>query len=189
MKEPPTFKKPPAGKEPPPNTAPPFKKPPACAKDAADVPIKAPPGDIAAVKLIESKAHGADVILLIAASLPRKDILRLSTSAKNLGLEVLLEVHNEEELERGLMPTIDLLGVNNRNLKTFEVSIQISLELASKIPDNFVKVSESGISSVAAIQELKKVGYSGFLIGENFMKTSDPMISAYNFIKKVENEI
>ena len=137
-------------------------------------------------QLIESKAHGADVILLIAASLPRKDILRLSTSAKNLGLEVLLEVHNEEELERGLMPTIDLLGVNNRNLKTFEVSIQISLELASKIPDNFVKVSESGISSVAAIQELKKVGYSGFLIGENFMKTTNPGQAATEFINIIE---
>tara|TARA_S200000501_G_scaffold267586_1_gene251315 strand:+ start:2128 stop:2913 length:786 start_codon:yes stop_codon:yes gene_type:complete len=137
-------------------------------------------------QLIESKAHGADVILLIAASLPRKDILRLSTSAKNLGLEVLLEVHNEEELERGLMPTIDLLGVNNRNLKTFEVSIQISLELAAKIPDDFVKVSESGISSVAAIQELKKVGYSGFLIGEKFMKTTNPGQAATEFINIIE---
>ena len=137
-------------------------------------------------QLIESKAHGADVILLIAASLPRKDILRLSTSAKNLGLEVLLEVHNEEELERGLMPTIDLLGVNNRNLKTFEVSIQISLELAAKIPDDFIKVSESGISSVAAIQELKKAGYSGFLIGEKFMKTTNPGQAATEFINIIE---
>ena len=137
-------------------------------------------------QLIEAKAHGADVILLIAAALPRKDILSLSTSAKNLGLEVLLEVHNEEELERGLMPTIDLLGVNNRNLKTFEVSIHISLELAAKIPDDFVKVSESGISSVAAIQELKKVGYSGFLIGENFMKTTNPGQAATNFINAIE---
>ena len=137
-------------------------------------------------QLIESKAHGADVILLIAAALSRRDILSLSTSAKNLSLEVLLEVHNEEELERGLMPTIDLLGVNNRNLKTFEVSIQISLELASKIPDNFVKVSESGISSVAAIQELKKVGYSGFLIGENFMKTTNPGQAATEFINIIE---
>ena len=137
-------------------------------------------------QLIEAKAHGADVILLIAAALPRKDILSLSTSAKNLGLEVLLEVHNEEELERGLMPTIDLLGVNNRNLKTFEVSIHISLELAAKIPDDFVKVSESGISSVAAIQELKKVGYSGFLIGENFMKTTNPGQAATEFINAIE---
>ena len=137
-------------------------------------------------QLIEAKAHGADVILLIAAALPRKDILSLSTSAKNLGLEVLLEVHNEEELERGLMPTIDLLGVNNRNLKTFEVSIHISLELAAKIPDDFVKVSESGISSVAAIQKLKKVGYSGFLIGENFMKTTNPGQAATEFINAIE---
>lgn len=137
-------------------------------------------------QLIEAKAHGADVILLIAAALNRKEIQTLSTKAKGLGLEVLLEVHNQEELEKALMPSLDLLGVNNRNLKTFEVSIDTSLELASKIPDQFLKVSESGISSIASITILRNKGYRGFLIGEHFMKTENPGAAAADFIKTIE---
>jgi len=137
-------------------------------------------------QLVEAKAHGADVILLIAAALDQNQIHTLSTSAKRLGLEVLLEVHNQEELEKGLMPSIDLLGVNNRNLKTFEVSIETSMALAPKIPDEFLKVSESGISEVAAIEKLRTVGYRGFLIGERFMKTDNPGAAAASFIKTLE---
>jgi indole-3-glycerol phosphate synthase len=137
-------------------------------------------------QLIEAKAHGADLILLIAAVLTRTEIQRLSSAAQQLDLEVLLEVHNQEELEKSLMPTLDLLGVNNRNLKTFEVSLETSRDLASKIPDEFVKVSESGISEVAAIQELKRYGYHGFLVGENFMKTANPGAAAKEFITQLE---
>ena len=137
-------------------------------------------------QLIEAKAHGADLILLIAAVLTRTEIQRLSSAAQQLDLEVLLEVHNQEELEKSLMPTLDLLGVNNRNLKTFEVSLETSRDLASKIPDEFVKVSESGISEVAAIQELKRYGYQGFLVGENFMKTVNPGAAAKEFITQLE---
>jgi indole-3-glycerol phosphate synthase len=137
-------------------------------------------------QLIEAKAHGADLILLIAAVLTRTEIQRLSSAAQQLDLEVLLEVHNQEELEKSLMPTLDLLGVNNRNLKTFEVSLETSRDLASKIPDEFVKVSESGISEVAAIQELKRYGYQGFLVGENFMKTANPGAAAKEFITQLE---
>ena len=115
--------------------------------------------------------------------------MKFSTFAKKLGLEVLLEVHNIEELEKSIMPSLDLLGVNNRNLKTFEVDLNISKSLVDKIPDEFVKVSESGISNVKTIQELKTCGYQGFLIGENFMKTDNPGAAAANFIKQLENEI
>jgi indole-3-glycerol phosphate synthase len=134
-------------------------------------------------QLIEAKAHGADVILLIAAVLDRTQIKHLSETAQSLGLEVLLEVHNREELDKAIMPSLDMLGVNNRNLKTFEVSLETSKQLAEHIPDDFVKVSESGISSTAAIQSLKPYGFQGFLIGENFMKTNTPGIAAAEFIK------
>lgn len=133
-------------------------------------------------QILEAKAHGADVILLIAAVLSRDEIKNLSGLAKSLELDVLLEVHNLEELEKSIMPSLDMLGVNNRNLKTFEVSTNISKSLSEKIPSDFVKVSESGISSVEAIQDLKNYGYQGFLIGENFMKTNDPGAAATSFI-------
>jgi len=138
-------------------------------------------------QLLEAKAYGADVILLIAAVLTRDQIKSLSEFAKNLSLDVLLEVHNQEELEKSIMPSLDMLGVNNRNLKTFEVSIDTSKELSNKIPDEFVKVSESGISSIEAIKDLKQYGYQGFLIGENFMKTENPGSSAVDFIKDLKS--
>ncbi|MFK5971871.1 MAG: indole-3-glycerol phosphate synthase TrpC [Flavobacteriaceae bacterium] len=135
-------------------------------------------------QIIEAKAHGADVILLIAAILPKEEIKTFSELAKSLHLDVLLEVHNEEELHKSIMPSLDMLGVNNRNLKTFEVSLDTSKTLSECIPNDFVKVSESGISSVEAIKDLKQYGYQGFLIGENFMKTDNPGESATNFIKQ-----
>jgi indole-3-glycerol phosphate synthase len=137
-------------------------------------------------QLFEAKAHGADLILLIAAVLTRAQIQQLSTAAQRLGLEVLLEVHNQEELEKSLMPSLDLLGVNNRNLKTFSVSLDTSRHLADQIPNDFVKVSESGISEVASIQELQTYGYQGFLVGENFMKTDRPGEAAQHFINLLE---
>lgn len=137
-------------------------------------------------QIIEAKAHGADVILLIASVLNYKQIKDLSSLAKKLDLEILLEVHNQEELEMSIMPSIDMIGVNNRNLKNFEVSLDNSRKLASKIPDEFVKVSESGINEVASIKELMSHGYKGFLIGENFMITENPGLSASEFIKKIK---
>ena len=137
-------------------------------------------------QIIEAKAYGADVILLIAAILTREEIKQFSEFAKRLHLDVLLEVHNEEELQKSIMPSLDMLGVNNRNLKTFEVSLQTSKSLSILIPDDFVKVSESGISNIDAIKELQPFGYQGFLIGENFMKTDSPGASASDFIKTLE---
>jgi len=137
-------------------------------------------------QVVEAKAYGADVILLIAALLSRKEIRKLADLAKSLEMEVLLEVHNEKELHMALMPSLDLLGVNNRNLKTFEVSLETSRSLAPLIPDGFIKVSESGISSLPAISELTPFGYRGFLIGEYFMKSEDPGSKAADFIKKIK---
>jgi indole-3-glycerol phosphate synthase len=136
-------------------------------------------------QILEAKAHGADLILLIAAVLSREEIKSLSEFAHGLELEVLLEVHNQEELEKSIMPSLDMIGVNNRNLKTFEVSLDFSKELAGQIPNDFVKVSESGISSIEAITELKPYGYQGFLIGENFMKTDNAGQAAKKFISKI----
>ncbi len=133
-------------------------------------------------QIIEAKSNGADVILLIAAILTQAKIKQFSELAKSLHLDVLLEVHNEKELHKSIMPSLDMLGVNNRNLKTFDINLKTSKALSSLIPSEFVKVSESGISSVNVIKELKPYGFKGFLIGENFMKTNDPGASAAKFI-------
>lgn len=135
-------------------------------------------------QIIEAKSIGADCILLIAAALEPGKLKSLAAFAKSLGLEVLLEVHDGEELDRCLNDHVDLVGINNRNLKTFEVSLDTSLNLINKIPSNFVKISESGISDPNTMIELKKAGFDGFLIGENFMKSARPEQAAYNFIKE-----
>ncbi|AUC77581.1 indole-3-glycerol phosphate synthase TrpC [Olleya sp. Bg11-27] len=137
-------------------------------------------------QIIEAKAYGADVILLIAAILTTTEIKQFSELAKSLNLDVLLEVHNEAELHKSLMPTLDMLGVNNRNLKTFEVSLDTSKQLSSLIPNDFVKVSESGISTIDAIKTLQPFGYKGFLIGENFMKTDNAGAHAKLFIENLK---
>lgn len=137
-------------------------------------------------QIIEAKAYGADAILLIAAILTREEIKQFSELAKSLGLDVLLEIHNEEELNKSIMPSLDMIGVNNRNLKTFEVSLKTSKTLSSLIPGEFVKISESGISTIEAINDLKTFGYQGFLIGENFMKTNNAGVSAKQFIEDLK---
>lgn len=139
-------------------------------------------------QIYEAKFFGADAILLIAAVLSQEEISLLSQLAHQLDLEVLLEVHNEAELKRSDLDHVDLVGVNNRNLKTFEVSLETSKQLAPMIPDDKVKISESGISSVESIHMLKDFGYKGFLIGENFMKTETPGVSAKQFISALRHE-
>ncbi len=137
-------------------------------------------------QILEAKAHGADVILLIAAVLSREEIKQFSELTQSLGMEVLLEVHDGAELEKSLMPSLNMVGVNNRNLKTFEVSLDTSKSLVGAIPFDFVKISESGLSQSAAVKELQSHGYDGFLVGENFMKTNDPGVAAAQFIKQIE---
>ncbi len=124
-------------------------------------------------QIIEAKAYGADVILLIAACLSPEKALELAKKAKEIGLDVLMEIHNAEELEV-VNNYIDIVGVNNRNLKTFEVSVETSVELSKLIPEKFVKISESGLKGAAEIKYLKENGFKGFLIGETFMKTKNP---------------
>ncbi len=136
-------------------------------------------------QIIEARAYGADLILLIAAILTKSQIKSFSELAKSLQMEVLLEVHSEAELNRSVVPSIDLLGVNNRNLKTFEVSLETSKSLAKIIPDEFVKVSESGIGRVDSIKDLMQYGYQGFLIGEQFMSSDNPGESARGFIEQL----
>ncbi|MGB5383652.1 MAG: indole-3-glycerol phosphate synthase TrpC, partial [Lutimonas sp.] len=138
---------------------------------------------IDAYQIYEARAFGADAILLIAAVLNASEIEHLSALAKSLDMDVLLEVHNEEELKKSPLEFVDLVGVNNRDLKTFEVSIETSKALSTLIPDDKVKVSESGISEVSTILALKKHGFQGFLIGENFMRTTDPGLAAIDFIQ------
>jgi Indole-3-glycerol phosphate synthase len=136
-------------------------------------------------QIIEAKSIGADAILLIAAVLTPEEVKRLCAFAHSLGMEVLLEVHDADELSANPDADADLIGVNNRNLKTFEVSIDVSKRLADLIPSSAVKVSESGISDPATIVELRKFGYSGFLMGENFMKHGRPERAAREFIRSL----
>jgi indole-3-glycerol phosphate synthase len=136
-------------------------------------------------QLFEAKAIGADVILLIAAALTVDDTLELARQAKALSLEVLLEIHNREELVY-INDFVDMVGVNNRNLKNFEVSTDVSLELAGLIPDQFVKISESGISSPGTVDVLKSAGYQGFLMGENFMKELNPAKALTSFVEELK---
>lgn len=134
-------------------------------------------------QVVEAKSMGADVILLIAAALSPDEIKTLGTLARSLGMETLLEVHDEEELNRSLGDYISLVGVNNRNLKNFaEQNVEASKYLSDKIPSNFIKISESCISSASIIRELKDYGYKGFLIGESFMKTDSPGESLRSFL-------
>lgn len=137
-------------------------------------------------QIIEAKALGADIILLIAAILTSEEISTLAKTAKRLGLNVLLEVHDKVELERSICSDLDAIGVNNRNLADFSVSVQRSYELVEFIPDQFLKISESGISNPQTIIDLKKAGFNGFLIGENFMKENDPGKSMAEFVKELK---
>lgn len=144
------------------------------AREVVNIPILRKDFMIDPYQVWEAKAWGADIILLIAACLSTEKTLELAHLAQELGLEVLLEVHNQAELEGHLNQHIDLVGVNNRDLKTFQVSVQTSLNLAPQIPDEFVKISESGLGQTSDIARLWQAGFRGFLIGESLMKTENP---------------
>jgi len=137
-------------------------------------------------QLIEAKSMGADAILLIAAALEPAKLASLATMARSLNLEILMEVHSEVELQNNLNAEVDLVGVNNRDLKTFKTDLEISKNLAAKIPDHFVKVSESGIENPHTIIELRKYGYEGFLMGQSFMQTSRPEKACYEFVQELK---
>ncbi len=132
-------------------------------------------------QIYEAKVLGADVILLIASALTLDEAYDLGELAHELGMEVLLEVHNEAELDY-ISRFTDMVGVNNRNLSTFVTDVQVSFDLADKIPSEFVKISESGLSDAATVKSLRDAGYKGFLMGENFMKHDDPGAALSSFI-------
>jgi len=141
-------------------------------------------------QLYQTKAMGADIVLIIAACLSPLEVRQLSLKARELGLEVLLEVHDKNELLDTMGEHVDMIGVNNRNLKTFETSIETSVSLSGLIPDSFVKISESGLKDAETIYTLYESGYKGFLMGETFMKTAEPATafeSLQNDIKRIIN--
>ena len=139
-------------------------------------------------QLIESKSYGAEIILLIAACLSKNEVKHLSAFAKNVGLNVLLEIHNEQELEH-ICNAIDVVGVNNRDLKTFTVDINLSIELSKKIPSDIIKISESGIDNIESIKLLKQHGFSGFLIGEKFMRENNPGLAFQKFSNELKMQL
>ncbi|MNE13872.1 Indole-3-glycerol phosphate synthase [compost metagenome] len=156
------------------------------ARRANQVPILRKDFIVDEYQILEAKSIGADVILLIAACLTPDELKRLGAFTHSLGMSVLLEVHDKDELLRSINSHIDAIGVNNRNLATFNVDVQTSFDLAELIPNDFVKVSESALSEAKTIIDLKKAGFGGFLIGETFMKTSDPAKACREFIGEVK---
>lgn len=154
------------------------------ARELVNIPLLFKEFVIDEIQIHLAKSSGADVILLIAACLTKERMIELATCAKKLGLETLLEIHSEEELEY-IDPIIDIVGINNRNLKTFEVDLAASIALCHKIPDSYVKISESGLSDPETVKMLRNEGFSGFLMGENFMKQADPAAGLKDFISKL----
>lgn len=135
-------------------------------------------------QIYQAKICGASAILLIAACLTKEQCRQFITKAHELELEVLLEMHNEEETEYAELEP-DMYGINNRNLGTFETDVNNSFQLIERLPAEGVKVSESGISDPDTIRQLRACGYKGFLIGETFMKEADPGLALKNFIAQI----
>lgn len=156
------------------------------AASIAEIPLLRKDFVVDEYQIYEAKALGAAAILLIAASLTADEIESFAKIARNIGIEVLCEVHNAEELQK-VSNDVNVVGVNNRDLKTFTVDLQHSIEVAKMIPNRFVKISESGIGSSETVNMLKTHGFQGFLMGENFMKESDPGQALSHFVKELND--
>jgi indole-3-glycerol phosphate synthase len=137
-------------------------------------------------QIFEARAYGASAILLIASVLSKEEVSNLSLFARSLELEVLFEIHEEVEIDKW-DPAISMVGINNRNLSTFDVNMENSVRLAGKLPGECIKVAESGITSPDTVKGLYKAGFNAFLIGEAFMKTSEPWVTAGNFISDLRS--
>jgi len=155
------------------------------AKVVTDIPILRKDFIIDRWQIAESKAFGADVILLIAACLTKEQVKEFSVYAKSIGLESILEVHKESELGH-YCEEVDMIGVNNRDLETFNVDIELSLDLFKKLPAGKPAIAESGINDPETINALRNVGYRGFLIGERFMKEDHPGEAFEEFISSLQ---
>lgn len=155
------------------------------AKVITDVPVLRKDFIVDPWQIAEAKAFGADIILLIAACLTPRQVKEMAAYARSINLEVLLEIHNEQELDH-ICDEVSMVGVNNRNLHTFEVSIETSLSLINKLPTDKPAIAESGISSPETIVTLRQAGFKGFLIGETFMKEPDPAIAFADFVERLK---
>ena len=144
---------------------------------------------ISEYQITEARAMGADLILLTASCLTPAEVVQFSEFAHSLGLEVLLEVHDEAELRSHLTDSVDLVGVNNRNLSTFVTDVDTSARLAALIPSHFVKVAESGLQHASTILALRETGYQGFLIGETFMKTAGPAAALAGLVAELSGPV
>lgn len=158
----------------------------ATVRDSSSLPLLRKDFIVDEYQVIESKAHGADAILLIAAILDIRQFAKLNALAKSIGLEVLLEVHAAEELKYLDHGKVDIVGVNNRNLNTLEINLETSTRLSASIPTDQIKISESGIESVENALTLLSYGYNGLLIGTLFMKEKDPGRACQEFIQKLQ---
>jgi indole-3-glycerol phosphate synthase len=139
-------------------------------------------------QVIEAKAYGAAIILLIAACLTPADVKLLATTAKKIGLEVLLEIHDESELVH-ICEEVDFVGINNRSLKSFEVNIDHSLQLKSMLPKNKLSIAESGIYDIDTFKLLRSEGFDGFLMGEYFMKQENPALAFEQFVQQIKTNL
>ena len=154
------------------------------AREVVNIPLLRKEFIIDEYQLVEARAIGADLILLIAACLSPAEVRTLARTARSLGLEVLLELHAEQELDH-VCPEVNFVGINNRDLKTFVVDIDRSVAMADKLGPDALKIAESGISGPEQVDFFRKAGFHGFLIGEQFMKAEDPGAAFRNFTDKI----
>jgi indole-3-glycerol phosphate synthase len=141
---------------------------------AVDLPILRKDFTIANAHIVEAAAHGADAILLIAAILTERELRDFREAAAQYGMAALVEVHNQRELDAAIAAGSEIIGVNNRNLSTFAVTLDTSLQLAEHMPEGVLRISESGIHNAADVARLRAAGYTAFLVGEHLMKSGDP---------------
>ncbi|RYF88072.1 MAG: indole-3-glycerol phosphate synthase TrpC [Chitinophagaceae bacterium] len=156
------------------------------ARECSALPILRKDFIVDTYQIMASKAMGADVILLIAACLTKSEVQFLAAFAKEIKLEVILELHDEGEIDH-ICESVDMVGINNRNLKTFAVDINRSLKMAKLLPIDCIKIAESGINEVSAIKRFRDAGFQGFLMGERFMKEEDPAKAFQEFVSQLNN--
>jgi indole-3-glycerol phosphate synthase len=140
-------------------------------------------------QILEARANSADAVLLIVAALSQKDLVALAQSARSQHLDVLCEAHDAEELQRAVDAGCDLIGINSRNLRTFEVNLEIAFELAGMIPEGCLAVAESGIHSGADLARLRAAGYDAFLIGESLMRVERPGEALKQLLQEASQEV
>jgi indole-3-glycerol phosphate synthase len=157
------------------------------ARAACKIPVLRKDFTIDEFHVLEAAAHGADAILLIAAILDPSEMRRFRELAAQFGMAAVVEVHDGDELDAALESGVEIVGVNNRNLHTFEVALETSLRLIGKIPAGVIKVSESGIHSSADVERLRDAGYDAFLVGEHLMKSQDPA-AALRALRNIQKE-